>query len=315
MYKVESIYSLRTIALTLNKFGVDNWNIPMGMQSFKIFKGTTNPIVLVIRNNDRKPVNLAGRNVIVTISDYETEKTYFSKRVNVVDKFNGQAMLKLDPSTIAMWPLGFMRYTVTIEEPDGMSTMLWLDHNMNGEGFFEVCEGPTLGPIPSQVVTEFTPNYWIDPAHPKVDDYNLREVWWYTSALKGNQWSENFGGLHTAAFYGENFTGWVMIQGSLENDIPINNNQWFTIDAYSLKSFFNKNDLIGIPPQINYNYNAIGSAHKVSDNDVLESPFLRFNNFSGVASISFEGSLRWVRFAFIADQFNIGNMNKILFRN
>lgn len=314
MLKVESIYSLRTISLTLNQYGIDNWNIPMGTESFKVYKGTTNPIVLVIRNNDRKPINLAGRNVIVTISDYETEKTYFSKRVNVIDKFNGQALLTLDPNTIAMWPVGFMRYTIMLEEPDGTSQILWVDYNMNAEGHFEVCDGPTLGPIPSQKCDKFTPNYWVDPAHPKVDDYNLRDTWWYTYAFKGNQWSNNFGGIHTAAFYCKNFSGWVMIQGSLENDIPTNNTQWFTIDAYDLRSFFDKNDLHSIQPETSYNYGAIGSSHILDCTDD-HNPYLRFNNFTGVSSISFEGSLRWVRFAYIADAFNIGSLDKIMFRN
>lgn len=306
--KVEGILAYKTIGVTLNEYGVNNWNIPMTMESFKLYKGTTNKIVLIVRNNDRKPINLAGRNIIFTASDYDTYKTYLSKRIEVINKYQGQALLELDPVTIMNWPVGLMRYTLLLEEPDGTTQILWQDQNMNAEGNFQVMDGPTLGPVPSQICDEFTPNNWIDPVYPHVDNYNQRKIWWYTGAMKANNFNTRYGGLNTAAFYCNNFSGWVMIQGSLEEVAPVTNTQWFTIDAYGLRSFFDKNNIYSLIPELD---NPILKMEENPDT----SPFLRFDNFSGVSSISFEGKLRWVRFAFISDKMNVGSFDKILFRN
>lgn len=301
--KVEGILSYKTINFTLNEYGVNNWNIPMTMESFKIYKGTTNKVVLIVRNNDRKPINLAGRNLIITISDYDTYETLLSRRVEIINKYQGQALLVLEPQVISNWPLGMLRYTLALEEPDGSTQILWQDQNMNAEGNFQLLSGPNIGPRPSEICTEFTPNVWVDPVYPHEKMYNKKNVWWYTSALKGNAFYTNYNGIQTAAFYCRNFSGWVMIQGSLEELAPQTDSQWFTINGYGLRSFFNKNDV----------YTEISPTSKLKEGPD-DTPFLRFNNFTGVSSISFEGKLRWVRFAFISDEMNVGSLDKIMFR-
>lgn len=313
--KVEGILSYKTIGFTLNEYGVNNWNIPMTMESFKIYKGTTNKVVLIVRNNDRKPINLAGRNLIVTISDYDTYETLLSRRVEIINKYQGQALLVLEPQVIDNWPLGMLRYTLALEEPDGTTQILWQDQNMNAEGNFQLLDGPTLGPKPSEICDNFTPNQWIDPIYPHVDNFEHRSLWWYTGAFKGNAFYSNYQGIQTGAIYCNNFSGWVAIQGSLEEIAPVNDKQWFIINSFGLRNFLNKDNVYSLVPQNTYElpYTNDEAFKKMKPNPE-DSPFLRFNNFTGVSSISFEGKIRWVRFAFIADKMNIGSLDKIMFR-
>ena len=59
----------RKVELTLRESpsGVVNWNLPMNTNDFRVFKDVYNSIEFVVRNTDRKPINMMGRSAEINL--------------------------------------------------------------------------------------------------------------------------------------------------------------------------------------------------------------------------------------------------------
>ena len=220
MYKVNVYYSTRVIDLTMPILGVAHWNLPMNDYTFRLYKGSKNSIEVVVRNNDRKPVNLTGRHLIVTISDIDTYEVLSQKPIDVRDAYAGSALLTLSSYEIDDWPLGFLRYTVMMQHEDSSQSMLYVDQDEGASGYLELLEGPNLGPINSLSCNAFIP----------VLNNNNGLTYFYSTSFPGNaQIDRHNYNLMTIAIYTSNWTGVLFIEGCLEDESPTATSPWFPI--------------------------------------------------------------------------------------
>lgn len=86
---------------------------------------------------------------------------------------------------------------------------------------------------------------------------------------------DNRAGMHTCAIYAKNFKGSFRVQASLDNSLPTDDLSWFDVEG----------------------------AQRVID------------NVTGIVTITFQGSLMWVRFLYIPDPQNTGTITKVLYKN
>lgn len=243
----------------------------------KIYKGVTNNIEFVVRNNDRKPINLVGVDLVVQIRAVNNPSNsklppeiLLEKPVSLIDETQGKCKLVLDPDDIEAWATGYYRYTVRMAYPDGHSELLFTDVNKSTWGSFELIEGisSSLVPAVEYAANRFTPT-----------PIGEEDMYYTTGAIVGDAQAQRASGTHTFAVYTNNWTGRVWVEGSLSNESPYPS-EWFPVQW--------QNGLTYI---------------QVNSDDY--SPRL----------ISFTMNLYWIRFCYKPDANNQGQFTKILYKN
>lgn len=235
---------------------------------FLAFKDSQTDIEFIVRNIDRKPINLTGRQLFATLVNNQSKRTIASIPLTIVDAARGIARLTLVPYMVKDIPLGFHRWTISYMLDNGNAKLLNVDQVETSHGYFEMRYGRQLQGIESQSakLSEF---------HPV--NFDGTNTYMVSPNFRGNLRNGSLDGLHTFAWYVENWTGSIWVEGSIVEQTP-DEMDWFPI-------------LI---------------------DDHLET---KLTNASGIIAHNLEMNLQWVRFKLRDHQMNHGEFKQILFRN
>jgi len=220
------IYEIkRKVELTLRETeGLVNWNLPMDSNDFRIFKDVTNTIEFVVRDTDRKPINMMGRTAQITMYDQRNREMMWQHPLNVINDAKGLCQLNITSDVTSDWYLATYSYSITVQNLDGSVHMLYVDQHEGQSGFFELAQGPSFEPQPS---VEIPGDKLKFEQQGEDDDLHYQ----FTSALPGSMKRHNFSGLHTAVAFFENFSGTLLVQGSIEEGTPTDSGEWFDIET------------------------------------------------------------------------------------
>lgn len=235
---------------------------------FLAFKDSQTDIEFIVRNIDRKPINLAGRKLFATLTNYHSGVTMASIPLQIVDAARGICRLSFMPYMVKDIPLGFHRYTVSYMLDNGNAKLLSQDQYETAHGYFELQYGRELAGIQSQ-------QYEFSSFSPV--NSNRYDTYWVSPHFEGNLRNGSLDGLHTFAWYLENFTGSIWVEGSIVEQTP-DDPDWF-------------------PVLIDDRFETI------------------FDRVSGIVAHNIEANLQWVRFKVKLADVNTGKLNKIMFRN
>lgn len=235
---------------------------------FLAFKDSQTDIEFIVRNIDRKPINLTDRKLFATLVNYHSGQTMASVPLTIVDATRGICRLTFLPYMVKDMPLGFHRYSVSYMLDNGNAKLLSTDQYETAHGFFELRYGRELQGIQSQ-------SYDFSSFAPV--NNNRYDTYWVSPHYKGNLRNGSLDGLHTMAWYLEDFTGSIWVEGSIVEQTP-DEPDWFPV-------------LI---------------------DDRFETILTRQ---SGIIAHNVEANLQWVRFKVKPDQINVGKISKIMFRN
>lgn len=244
--KVELYYDYRFCNITLSMSGIENWNLPMNENRFKLFKNSNTVIQFILRNNDRKPLNLSGMCFFITINDEKNNSVLMHKSLQVVDEKQGQVKLVTTPEEVRNWPIGALSFNISINEGDG-NRLLYLDQMETARGFLILEEGPYIGPKPSQYCDTFTPVM--------IDDLPSKYRVW-SSVMKGTAQNGTTDSTQTVAIKLCNYSGRITIYCSLEKAIPLTSDDtWFPIQIGKNGEYYD--DLINFSGNIHYDFSAM----------------------------------------------------------
>jgi hypothetical protein len=203
-----------------------NINGPMIQYDTKVYKGGTNTIDFVVRNNDRKPVNLAGYQIDALIQRVESVTTIpgngysplaellLIQPVQTLQDTAGTCRLVLTDLEIGHWLGGYYRYTIRLTDVTGVQTFLYTDINRSTYGTFELIEGMSTSLVPAINV----PAYQFTPE--TIDDLTNQYIF-ASGALAGDAQAERSNGMHTmVAYTGNGYAGKLWIQVSLTLSAP-----------------------------------------------------------------------------------------------
>lgn len=181
----------------------------------KLFRNVTNPLDFLVKDYDRQPVAAAGqlRLLIWTKSD---QPPVFQQPLTTVNAAKGHYKITLTPQDTAALPLGFYSWSV-VRSVSAVDTMLFTDRNYATDPTLQIVEGiPQALFVPIELnPTTFTPDTLNNILHH------------FSSAIPA---SGLLGGQHTAVLSMTNFTGVVLVQGSMEADAPTNE-QWINVST------------------------------------------------------------------------------------
>jgi hypothetical protein len=195
-----------------------NW--PMTIYDTKLYKGVTNTIDFVIRNNERRPINLVGVELEAFVSTRATNEIVLTKRVEVTVPLQGKAKLTLDPGEVEDLPAGYYNYSIQNTNVNGIAQLYYTDVNQSGVGHFELFDGVlrTMVPAVEVLAAQFT----------QTPIGNNDDLAFLTGAFAGDAQTQRANGMHTVAVYQTRFLGKFFIQASLTNNSPMPS-EWFFI--------------------------------------------------------------------------------------
>lgn len=268
------------IDLTVVDRGIRNNNMPFRDSDFKVYRGAFNPVEFIVRDNDRKPTNLVGKTVTITIINFFTGATMLQKDVVVIDPAKGRIKLVLAPQEIAEWSNGTFKYSMLLNHEDCTNQLLFIDQDQTAGGFFELIDGvlPDMVESVISIGEDYTP---INAAPPTTEPTRF-----ISSAYPGDAEFCEDDGLHTAVVYLTDYAGKFYIQGSLEEIPSPNENDWFDIHLTMIEPYFE-----------------FGNTPEPDD------------TFTGLEAFTFTANIRWVRFKHIPDDDNPGTFDKVLYHN
>ena len=258
-----------------------NVNWPMIQYDTKIFKGVTNSIDFVVRNNDRKPIKLVDYQIQAQIQQVNVPSNSqgFLPEVNlikncvVINELDGKVRLDLLPEDIDTWSPGYYRYVIQLTDGQGRTEYLYTDINKNTFGTFELREGIISSLMPPITIesAQFTPT--------PVDSFIGTA--YMTGAIPGDAQAGRANGSHTIAVYQTRYQGKFWIQGSLTNEAPLPA-EWFDIKIGDKKTYYE---------------------------------FTTKNNAQGPTLFNFSMNVYWLRFLYQPIDANKGVFLKVLYKN
>ncbi len=214
-----TLYQLPTVVQLTQNNAVSVGTV-LNRTDFNLHKNVTNEVEFLIKDIDRKPSNLTGKSLLIYIVDNSTNQLVIQSELVIINALRGHCRMVLTDSELAVLSLGYYRYAVTFARSSDQ-VLVYTDQHHSLRGYCEVFEGPIPGPVAALSIpaSDFSPQSWGVP----------QANYLVTGSYAGAAQRDNRAGTHTLALYSDQFNGTVWVQGSLNNDAPNNDGDWFPI--------------------------------------------------------------------------------------
>ena len=204
------VYSLpQVLQITLD--GVNSRETRMIVSShhsqskIRVFRNTTTPIDFLVKDVDRRAVNAGALRLVVWLpAALNMTPSVLEKNLIEVNAAKGHYRVTISEEESNSFALGDYSWAVT-RTVDGAKTLLFTDHGYGAKASFQVIDGipPVTPPAHTILPSDFTPDQFGD----------------YSSAIPANIPSY---GQHSVVLSLVSFTGYVVVEGSMEPSAPTN---------------------------------------------------------------------------------------------
>lgn len=193
-------------------------------KNLKVYRGIDNTLTFEIKNNDQKPISILNTYTPKFVA-FDENKTQILDKTGIIKEtstpnYKGQFTVTITENELLDVKDQYLSYAVyLVKDSDDSKVITYSNSHFEMSGTIELHSSAFPGPRDSYSVTTFTE---IEP------DTFVSESTQAEPALNGNS------ALHTVAVYGSSdFDGTITIQGSLENQNPIN---WVDITSSSVSN-------------------------------------------------------------------------------
>lgn len=208
-------------------------NYPVNNSDFKIFRNINNTIWVYVKDVDRKTVIFpVGTVLTINICDHDQQKLIYSGNLSLLDSASGRYSFTITDTDISDWSEHSYTYSIVASDNTG-SNALYTDRGYSLSGYVTVLDGP----VPKQIVSVVI----------SFDSFLSLNNSFISSAYSGAARNKNLSGLHTIAIYGDQLTGTLNVQASLENTPPSSDSLWATVSTISLNNLSDvqRQDFVG----------------------------------------------------------------------
>lgn len=251
-------------------------NNVMNDEVIKIHRGVDNRIPFRVFNRNRKPQPIQHLTVIAKIINTDTDEKVLEKVCHFGTE-KGTVELFLSEFEVSKLECGFYTMVVVGEDNTGSfqddlspRTPFFTDHD--NEIVFDLEVSGKADYIP-ETTYEIKEDEW------KLEMADSSENVTYSSAIPANQTKRHINSAHTIAMYVENFTGYIEIYGTLDEQPSHDIREYFLVNITPIKT-------------------------RIS-----------FENYTGIFPISFLANFNWIKFKKFEDESNEGKITKILIRS
>ena len=221
VYQLPQVVNL-TLAPTT---GADLMNYSATRSDFKVMKGITTIIHFFIKNTDRVPVKFeSGETIDLVVTDQERNHTIGTFRLELDNEKKSIWKVSLQKEVTQDWPLTSLSYSLVVNRPlFDDKVMLYLDRGHGGYSDIHVLTGPFPEPKEPDVF--------------RTDDFLEASGSLFSTSIKASP-DDNFPQHYfSAGFYAENFSGFLKVQASLEEQPDTDDQSWFDIEERHVRLF------------------------------------------------------------------------------
>jgi hypothetical protein len=176
-------------------------NMPFNTTRKTIYKGVDSTLGFDVKNQDRKPVNLLGRDIMVNIMQVRTGELVIQRRAKLVEPESGYCEFTVFSSDIVDLSPGIYQLSAVVYDADGLAKSLYTDNNRRATMEIEVSDGAYPKFVPS-----------IPLAFSQLGNS------WVSQPVASNLQKNDSSSFHTIQIKVTNFKGTVEALVSLEYD-------------------------------------------------------------------------------------------------
>lgn len=202
----------------------------------KIYRNVDNTLDFQIRNGSEKAINLGNVTLVFNLVGRETQDLVLQKDCTVVDSTIGRFQIEVTESEMRDLELGFYDFSLIAETRSTVDSTtyevtdrqpLYIDDQFGVLATIEVAGNVTGTINPSKEIKEFKQ---VNPAAVGEED----PIRYESTIIDGIPSINRAGSTHTFQFFMSNYTGTVVIQGSLDNSAAPSN--WSDLNTASYES-------------------------------------------------------------------------------
>lgn len=111
-------------------------------RTIKVYQGVDNPIRILVRNQDQKPVDLSGYDLELNVEDKQAQTTVDTLTTTVVDATKGLFSVTFTKNFVNALDLRFYQLTMkTIKQSDNTERPIYIDDNYGAQLDLQVLPG------------------------------------------------------------------------------------------------------------------------------------------------------------------------------
>ena len=191
---------------------------PVYSKQLQVYKGIDNVLEFRLLNADQKPVNVTSYTPKFVAFD-ETNQMVLEKDATILDDGStvtrGKFKLTVTENELLNIKQQYLSYNIYLVETDGDKVLTYSQPNFGNDGVIYVNGTTFPGPLNSYSVTVF-------------EQEAVGVEIWYSESVDAQPGINGNEALHTAAVYTAAYTGDVVIQATLDNQVTIST-QWADI--------------------------------------------------------------------------------------
>ena len=200
----------------------EHWGYEMYNHPIKVYKGIDNTIQLSLKNDNQKSLTITDKTITFNILDNVGDTgVLLSKTATLVDSIKGTAKVVITEGDLLNLDTQYLNYSVKVVDGESNTSIGYVDGAYDVLGQLQISDGvfPTLTDSKVLNTADFTITGGVHTSNPLVADSKLNQ----NTALQ------------TAAFYFlGTYTGTIVIQGTLSDNITLADDDYFDIKTLNL---------------------------------------------------------------------------------
>lgn len=222
-----SIYLLNQRQIIIsNESGFITEYRPVYEKNLKVYKGIDNTLQFRLYNADQKAVDISDLTpYFVAYDEVKSrvlEKIGTSLQTNDSTVFTNKGLFKINLLAADVQDIDnqYLTYSIYFKNAQNENVLTYTNSHFDGANYIKILDSVYPDPRASKVVTVFTENVVIGQ--------NSTE--WFSESIYADPELNNNDALHSIGFYTNGYTGNIVIQGTLENQIDEFSN-WVDIET------------------------------------------------------------------------------------
>ena len=200
----------------------------------KLFRDTNNTIDFQLRNSDQQSINLSTSTLVFNLISRTTQNLILQKDCIAVDPGIGRFQIQITERELYDIEPGFYDFTLVKEQRENIDSTsyrttskepLYINDNYDVKSTVEVHSSVQGEIYPSTKIENFTR---INPEAIGQQDPQYFE----STVISANPYVETASSFHTFQIFPNNYTGEIVIQGSLDNSASPEN--WIDLDITNI---------------------------------------------------------------------------------
>ena len=188
---------------------------PVYSKQLQVYKGIDNVLEFRLLNADQKPVDITSYTPKFVAFD-ENNQMVLEKDATILDDGStitrGKFKVTVTENELLNLKQQYLSYNIYLVETDGDKVLTYSQPNFDNDGVIYVNARTFPGPLNSYSVTTF------EQEAPAIET-------WYSETVDAQPAINGNEALHTAAVYTSSYTGDVVVQATLDNQVT-ESTQW-----------------------------------------------------------------------------------------